>query len=110
MHRIPNKLRARRGETLTETLCALLIVALGSILLATMITAATRMNSSAMAQDAAFYTDLSAAARQDAAVEEDTLTLREANSTHSFQFAVPVYGKDGLRAYAPGPEQEVKRP
>lgn len=46
-----NKLRSRKGETLTETLVALLIVGLSSVVLASMIGAASRMGVQAKEQD-----------------------------------------------------------
>lgn len=49
--KIRNKLRSRRGETLTETLVALLVVALASVILATMIGTATRINAAAIQRD-----------------------------------------------------------
>ena len=48
---IVNKLRSRKGETLTETLVALLIVGLSSVVLASMIGAASRMGVQAKEQD-----------------------------------------------------------
>ena len=41
---IGNKLRSRCGETLVEVLCALAIVALCTVVFATMISAASDMN------------------------------------------------------------------
>ena len=46
-----NKLRSRKGETLTETLVAILLVGLASVVLASMIGAASRMGVQAKEQD-----------------------------------------------------------
>lgn len=55
------KWNSRRGETLTETLAALLLVALATALLVTMVTASFRLNAAARGNDARFYEELSAA-------------------------------------------------
>lgn len=52
---ILKKLTSRRGETLTETLVALLIVGLASGVLATMVGAASHMNKTAMDKDEVLY-------------------------------------------------------
>ena len=54
-----NKLRSARGETLTETLMAVLIVGLASVMLAAMIGSASRMNRTALQKDAAYLKALS---------------------------------------------------
>lgn len=53
--------RAVRGETLTETLCAILVFALGTMLMVTMLLSATKMNRQAQERDAKLYRDFSAA-------------------------------------------------
>ncbi len=55
------KWNSRRGETLTETLAALLLVALATALLVTMVTASFRLNAAARRNDAGFYEELSKA-------------------------------------------------
>lgn len=54
--RIP---RAQRGETLAEVLVALLIIALSSMLLATMVTVSAQINITARQKDDTFYAALS---------------------------------------------------
>ncbi|MEG1989028.1 MAG: type II secretion system protein [Oscillibacter sp.] len=56
------KLRARRGETLTETLAAILIVSLASVVLMTLVVTAARINRRAGEGDKTF--------RQEQAVAE----------------------------------------
>ena len=73
--RLWNKLASRRGETLTETLVAILVVALSSVILATMIGAASRMNKTAMEKDEQLYGAVTAAeAKPDSAKTADTTT------------------------------------
>lgn len=59
-----NKLTAHRGETLTYTLAAILVVALSSAVLAAMVGAASRMNATAIQQDQTLYTAVTAAETQ----------------------------------------------
>ncbi|MDO4516821.1 MAG: hypothetical protein Q4C76_06780 [Bacillota bacterium] len=70
--RLWNKLASRRGETLTETLVAILVVALSSAILATMIGAASRMNKTAMEKDAQLYGAVTAAETKTTEVTEET--------------------------------------
>lgn len=55
------KLRNRRGETLSETLCAILVVGLAVALLAGLISAASRLDRKAAQADAALYQAVSQA-------------------------------------------------
>lgn len=95
------KLRARSGETLTETLCAVLVMSLSSVLLATMISAAAHMNASALEKDRALYTELTAAEARSAAKSEPKAVYVTINGT-KVTFAATYYGdKDGaLTSYA----------
>lgn len=55
------KLLNRRGETLSETLCAILVVGLAVALLAGLISAASRLDRKAAQADAALYQAVSQA-------------------------------------------------
>ena len=55
------KLRNRRGETLSETLCAILVVGLAVALLAGLISAASRLDRKAAQANAALYQAVSQA-------------------------------------------------
>ncbi|MCF2615672.1 type II secretion system protein [Oscillibacter valericigenes] len=59
-----NKLRSRKGETLTETLVAILLVGLASVVLASMISAASRMGAQALEWDTALYEAVTAVETQ----------------------------------------------
>lgn len=65
--RLWNKLTSRRGETLTETLAAILVISLSSVVLASMLGAASRMNATAIARDKALYAAVSKADTMQAA-------------------------------------------
>ena len=58
------KLRSRKGETLTETLVAILLVGLASVVLASMISAASRMGAQALEWDTALYEAVTAVETQ----------------------------------------------
>ena len=53
--KLVHKLKSRGGETLTETLVAVLVVSLASAALAALLTAAVNLNQKAKAQDAVLY-------------------------------------------------------
>lgn len=71
------KLRSRRGETLIESLVALLLVSIASVALIAMVTSASRMNKAANQLDSGLYAAVSAAeVRQDNEDKEDgTVTV-----------------------------------
>lgn len=55
------KLRSRRGETLTETLAATLVIALAILMMAGMVASAIRIDAGAREADEKFYEELSRA-------------------------------------------------
>ena len=85
------KLRARSGETLTETLCAVLVMSLSSVLLATMISAASHMNASALEKDSALYSELTTAEARSATKSEPKTVEVTINGT-KVTFATTYYG------------------
>ena len=92
------KLRSQKGETLTETLVGVLLVALASVVLAAMIGAACRMNIRAKARDEALYTEITAAERR-TGEETGSVTVKVDGTEESVQ--VKYYGAEGkLRSYA----------
>jgi competence protein ComGC len=56
-----NKLTSSKGETLIETLVAVLIVSLASLVFVAMFLMSKTMNETALSADQTFYTELSAA-------------------------------------------------
>ena len=85
------KLKSRRGETLVESLCAVLIASLSAALLAGMVTAASNMNISARENDAKLYSSISDAETfaGDARTGEITVTV----GSKTTDAAVQVYGQ-----------------
>lgn len=67
--RLRRKLHSSRGETLIETLAAILIASLSVALLFTCIMASVRMDETARAADARYYAALSAAEKQETGME-----------------------------------------
>ena len=97
MKRMLHKLRGSGGETLTETLAAVLVVSCASVLLATMILAASHMNGTAREQDEKLYAEISSAEAQSAADTDATVTATE-DGGPAYRFDVSLYG-EGLRSY-----------
>lgn len=77
--------RAQRGETLAEVLVALLIIALSSMLLATMVTVSAQINITARQKDDTFYAALS----EVEALNEETAE-KEADGTSLATFKVLI--------------------
>lgn len=92
------KLRSQKGETLTETLVGVLLVALASVVLASMIGAASRMNNRAKVRDEALYAEITAAESRTGG-ETGSVTVKVDGTGESVQ--VKYYGAEGkLRSYA----------
>lgn len=100
-----SKLRSQSGETLTETLVALLVITLGSVLLFTMIGAANHLNATARQQDDILYGALGQLARQEqeapAPESSGRVILRQKDGPFSAEFPVTYLGgdADALHAY-----------
>ncbi|MCI2057282.1 MAG: hypothetical protein LKJ86_09085 [Oscillibacter sp.] len=94
------KLKSSRGETLVETLVAILTVTLASLLFLQMTNSAASINRSTAAADETFQADLSAAEIQSGAASSGTVTLQ--NGAASYSYGVDVYtSSDGnLTSYA----------
>lgn len=107
MRQIVSKLSGRRGETLTETLCAILITALAAALLVSMPGAARRLNKMALEQDTRLYDAVSAAEAQDEPIsgqkteqENKKLTVRLTSDgrgeTEAVFEPISIYGTEGV--------------
>lgn len=99
------KLHRQSGETLTETLVALLVITLSSVLLFTMVGAASHLNATARQQDDILYDALNQLARQEQAPppreNADQVTIQQKGGAFSADFPVTYLGDDGgaLHAY-----------
>lgn len=97
--RICSKLRSRKGETLTETLVAVLLVGLASVVLASMIGAASRMSGLALERDKNLYEEITAAETQKDSGQNGDVTIKIGGSNKSM--TVTYYGEEGqLNSYA----------
>lgn len=96
--RIHNKLRSRRGETLTETLVGILLVGLASVVLASMVGASSRMSAQALKRDADLYEEIASAETRTGDSSGGRVTVWIGGSHQDF--SVTYYGEEGqLRSY-----------
>lgn len=100
MKELRRKLTFRSGETLTETLCALLAVALASVALAAMLSVANRLNASAAQRDETLYRGVTAAETRSGPKEKGFIYIQFPGEDNPRGFFVDWYGADGLWAYA----------
>lgn len=102
MKKLLKKLRQSRGETLIETLVAVLVMTCASVLLATMLLAASNLNSKAQEQDKSFY-DQVTAAETDTTPRYDVDVQFTENGSAVVTVKSSLYGAtDGLNAYRGG--------
>lgn len=93
------KLRSRKGETLTETLVAVLIVGLASVVLASMIGAASRISTQVLEREKDLYEEIAAAETQTGSGQDGVVTVRIGGTDKNF--AVSYYGgEDQLHSYS----------
>ena len=88
------KLRGTSGETLVETLVAILIVTLSSLLFLQMTMASVKISGEAKEMDTEYQTALSAAEEQKTALSTGTITVGER------EYAVTYYGTGETGALA----------
>lgn len=98
------RLKRRAGESFSEVLVALLIVALASMLLASMYSASGAIDANVKKQDKDFYDELSAveAADPTAATETKQITIQSVSGLYYITKSktVTVYKvDDGLKSY-----------
>lgn len=97
--RLFQKLRERRGETLAETLTALLIVSLSGAVLAAMIGSAGKMNATALRKDAALYHALTAAETGIAENAPAQVVVEVGTQTQAYSVTLSGDEAHTLRAY-----------
>lgn len=101
MKRLKRKMRSRRGETFVEILIAILVVAFGAMLIATMYTSAMNLNLEAAKADATYYEALSQMEQMDSSTPKETkakatITDQDKNSK---DITIDIYGNDSNEAY-----------
>lgn len=106
MKAVFRKLKTRRGETLIESLVAILAFAISTVVMYSMVTAAMNMNYNAREADKAFQNKVKTAEQAQGSGRSGTVTLTLTQSPANSQdkkmgeVVVKVYGDtDGLYAY-----------
>lgn len=95
--KLKNKLRSKRGESFVEILIAILIVALGCVLIATMYSSAMNLNLTASKKDDEFYKDVSQMEQLfDESEPSDKTKKAEIKDEYNNSLSVPIdiYGDD----------------
>ena len=100
MKRWKKKLKSAAGETLAETLAAILVASLSSLILAHAAVSASRVNKAAEAADARFAEQQAAAEAQTVKLSEGTFTFAGEGLTGAY--SVEYFGEaDGLITFSP---------
>lgn len=95
------KLKERSGETLVETLVAILVIALASLLLAAMVSSSGSIDMSAREKDAEFYKGLSdVELKEDAETVADGKVIFRYDGDETETAPVDAYKGDGLYSYS----------
>lgn len=91
------KKRCKKGETILETLIAILIITFSSVMLVNLTLTATRMNKDTEQEDNKFREDLMDAEKAESGTNGD-VTISSGGSSYTYQ--VEYFGKDnGLYSY-----------
>lgn len=99
-----HKLKSARGETLTETLAAILVVSLSAVVLTAMSVTSVHINRAADEADRQFREEVLAAELQEAG-ESGTARAAVTAPGLSYHYTVRITGGEGrLASYAPGTE------
>ena len=103
MNLILKKLRSKAGESLVESMAAILIFTMASLVMYTMVTAAGDINKTAKEKDQQIQTQMLAAEMGEGAGQEGTIsmTITTASGTvNVFGGEVEVYGTPGSTLYS----------
>lgn len=103
MRKFIRKLKSRKGESFVEILIAILIVALGSLLIATMYNTSMDLNITASQQDDDYYKAVSEMEKMYDSTTEPTkgkVVIQEdtASGDKSYEGSIEIYG-DEMSAY-----------
>lgn len=102
MMQIIRKLKSKKGESLVESLCAILIFTMASIVLFSMVSTAGDINSKAKAKDAENQAHMVAVEKGESAAKNGTGTITFTfGSSVDLDVDVDIYGgkNDSLYAY-----------
>lgn len=81
--------REQRGETLVETLCAILVISLTTLFLTTAIVSSGRINKQNAEQDSSFH-------QSDSAPTSLTVTVKSASGSRVFEAEAKLYESEPL--------------
>lgn len=90
------------GESFAEILIAIVIVALGCVVIATLYTSAMSMNMRASQQDDKYYESLSQMEQMfdgGSSVQEGDAIITETETGKEFKVPIKIYGDDSNSAY-----------
>lgn len=99
MKKSVSRLLSRAGESFSEVLVAILIVAMAALLLASMVSASGSIDRATRMEDEDFYTAISAVEEGAGTSTTDTDTVTITYGTETVNIEVNKYSQDGLTAY-----------
>lgn len=100
MNTIFNRLASRRGESLIESMVAILVFTFASIIMLTMITSAVNINQVAKDADQAYFEQMTAIEAKGGTPGSGYIEFSFSNGSLKETVPVAVYGAaDGLHAY-----------
>ena len=106
-----NKLLTKKGESLIESLVAILIFTLASVVLYTMVTTASRINLDTRAREEAMLDQLSSAEKAQTPVGTGTVTVTVNNDPgKAFQVEVNLFGTEGQQGQDSGLVSYLRKP
>ena len=98
MNKIFKKLRSRAGESLVESLAAILVVTMASIVMYSMVTAAADINLAAKRNDQAVQEQMAIAERAETPDDTGIINMyikAEGSNKNVASVTVNIYGEDG---------------
>ena len=104
MQNKPKRPRSQRGETLVETLVAILIVGLASAALASMISTASHLNKTAKEKDQALFEAINLIYTSESSTTNATLSVTIGNEQVPFTVTLMEAADGKLKAYSYTPE------
>ena len=102
MKRLTQKLRSRRGETLTEMLVSIVILGLSIAMMVTMIITSTHLAEQSTEKDKDYRDQLSAAEKQEGEGKSGTVKITTTDDSTGVSIEVKVFGEDAdgsLKSY-----------
>lgn len=99
MKQLFNRLKGCRGETLVESLAAILIFTFGSIIMLSMITSAATINNAVKEADQNYFKDLQVVEKADPS-KSTTSSIKFSIHERSETISVDVYRRESNSLYA----------